>query len=875
MTLRRWHRGWAFAVVLLLALIGVTSIKSEVSPAEAANASRFDPGLIISDSVFYDFGTMSVAEIQRFLDSKVTKCLATSAPVCLKDYRTSTPAKAAEAGRCDAMPAKTNISAAEIIYDIAHACGINPRVLLVTLQKEQGLVQATNPTWYMYRAALGYGCPDSDPGICGKVWTGLFNQLHKGAGQFQWYGDPRGSFTYLKPGRTVSVRYSPTALCGSKSFLLKSQATAALYYYTPYTPNSAALKNLYSTGDSCSAYGNRNFWRFFTDWFGSTIGGGFLLQSNAGVPYLVVDDTRYRIDEPALVNALSPLGPLGTISTEYLDSFKEGQVLNRLVKSATGKYYFIEGGLKYPVANCALAITLGLNCDTAVQLTASQLAAISSGASMSALIMGSTADTATDRYLIIDGVKHEILDQASATAANLTLPAKAPVAISAFANLPWGAPIAKDSSLFVNRTNGLRQILLSGHIYSIAAATTTDVDFAKWFTGSVGTLAADSVRTLDSGVTIKSIVVDENGHYFWLNANGKQQLSNGETVVSGAPVVPSGVLAKIPNTGTALTAPFFANAAATASVYLIRDKKRRPTVSAADRAKFASILATPAVVTLNNSAMSQISLAPTLLGPGNLLKTKTSDTLYFIDASDHAYPFVNPTHAKLFTAAKPKIVKASQLAGYSTKSKIGGYRVKCDGVEYFAIDGKLRPVLAGYATSYPGKVFTLDSLTCRTLAKSTTEVGRFIVTGSGTASAKYYLVQGLKKRLVATKKQYLLIRGATPAAVPVSGYFASLLPTGSALAASVKTVLTVPTPAPSGTPSSTPSATPSATPSSTPSATPSSTPTVKPVVKYTVKSGDTMNGIAARFNVNVNTLASVNGITNLNLISIGQILVIP
>jgi hypothetical protein len=30
------------------------------------------------------------------------------------------------------------------------------------------------------------------------------------------------------------------------------------------------LANLYGTGDSCSAYGNRNFWRIFRDWFGST-----------------------------------------------------------------------------------------------------------------------------------------------------------------------------------------------------------------------------------------------------------------------------------------------------------------------------------------------------------------------------------------------------------------------------------------------------------------------------------------------------------------------------------------------------------------------------------------------------------------------------
>ena len=51
---------------------------------------------------------------------------------------------------------------------------------------------------------------------------------------------------------------------------VRNQATHALYVYTPYTPNKAALKSLYGTGDSCSAYGNRNFWRLFIDWFGVT-----------------------------------------------------------------------------------------------------------------------------------------------------------------------------------------------------------------------------------------------------------------------------------------------------------------------------------------------------------------------------------------------------------------------------------------------------------------------------------------------------------------------------------------------------------------------------------------------------------------------------
>ena len=257
----RINRFLALATSVLLVLVGISAIDSK-NEATAADASRFDPGLIISDSVFYDFGTMTVADIQRFLESKVPVCKANDGgPTCLRDYVTDQLEKVGEDGKCQSMPAKQNVKASQIIYDIARACGINPRVLLVVLQKEQGLVQATNPTAYMYRAALGYGCPDSDPGICGKVWSGLFNQLYKGAGQLQWYNDPRGSFTSMKVGKTSNIRYHPNASCGTKPVTIKSLATAALYYYTPYTPNAAAMRNLYGSGDSCSAYGNRNFWR--------------------------------------------------------------------------------------------------------------------------------------------------------------------------------------------------------------------------------------------------------------------------------------------------------------------------------------------------------------------------------------------------------------------------------------------------------------------------------------------------------------------------------------------------------------------------------------------------------------------------------------
>ncbi len=45
--------------------------------------------------------------------------------------------------------------------------------------------------------------------------------------------------------------------------------------------------------------------------------------------------------------------------------------------------------------------------------------------------------------------------------------------------------------------------------------------------------------------------------------------------------------------------------------------------------------------------------------------------------------------------------------------------------------------------------------------------------------------------------------------------------------------------------------------------------------KYTVKSGDSLTSIAIKFGSTVAKIASANGITNINLISVGQVLIIP
>jgi LysM repeat protein len=429
---------WSMFLIAAMSAVGVVTLEGETTPAEAANAAWFNPGQIISDSAFYAPGTMSAADIQRLLDSKVAVCRADpTRPGCLKDYRLSTPAVTGVAGRCTSLPAKTNISAAELIYDISIACGISPKVLLVKLQKEQGLVTSTNPSPRAYEFALGMDCPDTPAG-CSAASAGFFWQLYRGAGQLVWYSNPAGSFTWLRPGTTISRPFQANNPgCGSQSFVLENRATAALYYYTPYVPNQTALANLYGVGDGCSAYGNRNFFRDYTDWFGSPIGGSFLIKGDGPDVFMIVDETKYRVPTPELLNSLAPLGPLGTVSNAHLDRYTTVGDMSGLGRnSVNGSYFFMHNGQRLPFANCDEIATWGLDCATAISMTGSQVSAFPVGEAMSALV---------GRYVLENGILREVAAPGTDPAAPAPEAAPAPAAPAAPAPVSTYTVVRGDS----------------------------------------------------------------------------------------------------------------------------------------------------------------------------------------------------------------------------------------------------------------------------------------------------------------------------------------------------------------------------------------------------------------------------------------------
>lgn len=239
--------------------------------APAVSAADFQPGFIISDDLFYDGNAMTEAQIQAFLDQRIGTC---QTNLCLNVFRADLPTYPAVSSSttgnliCKEVSGGTNLRASTIIYRVQQACGISAKVILVTLQKEQGLISGQNskaPSNYSLNYAMGWACPDSTGCVDASSWFGY--QVYRGSRQLVTYKLARFA---RQPG-VHQIQFHPDPSCGSTSVDVRNYATAALYNYTPYQPSAASLAAWPNAAPGpCHSYGNRNFFFFYNAWFGST-----------------------------------------------------------------------------------------------------------------------------------------------------------------------------------------------------------------------------------------------------------------------------------------------------------------------------------------------------------------------------------------------------------------------------------------------------------------------------------------------------------------------------------------------------------------------------------------------------------------------------
>lgn len=304
----------ATVMVVLVSVLYIASIGED--SVSAARKEDWNSTNIMSDAIFTDNNSMSTEAIQVFLDSRIN-CDINGSGIAVEYQSPLTRAQyAASQGWAGppytclnkyyevpktspggALPANnysnpTSIpsgaqSAAWIIKDAADRYGISPKVLLVKIATESAgpLTYDNWPLFSQYRYAMGARCPDSGPGgsaNCDPAYAGFSIQMYEAAALMRSYlnnmNEPWWQYKRVGSGKVfadgtnsnyVGWNVAPRG-CGGTVLNIETKATAALYTYTPYQPNHAALDNMYGTGDNCSAYGNRNFWRVYWDWFGDT-----------------------------------------------------------------------------------------------------------------------------------------------------------------------------------------------------------------------------------------------------------------------------------------------------------------------------------------------------------------------------------------------------------------------------------------------------------------------------------------------------------------------------------------------------------------------------------------------------------------------------
>ncbi len=388
-----------FILVATVSTIGAATL-IPVSNSNAAILDAFNPENIIDDSVFTDNKSMSAADIQNFLNSKNSVCLKNLQVLGLYDDNRD--------GLGDEPYGKgknIKVSAATLIKQAADLYDISPKVIMVTLQKEQGLITRTDCPQWRYNTALGYGCPDSAP--CDDSAYGFTRQVDYGVWHFKGFFNDTYPVPPTVPGSKF-IAYNPDGSCGGKTINIRNRATAALYSYTPYQPNKAALAA--GLGEAtCGAYGNRNFFYYFTSWFGTTRGTPFFKPAGSNRIYIEgANNSYYYVPHPEVLRDYGygrKFTYIRNVPSSYTNGMSDGGTLGYMARFEGDEVYFINQSKKAHAQSREMVQNYGLTLGSEALLPSyvgDQLGSV--GAVNDVLYLSNSPEV----YYIQAGEKHHI-----------------------------------------------------------------------------------------------------------------------------------------------------------------------------------------------------------------------------------------------------------------------------------------------------------------------------------------------------------------------------------------------------------------------------------------------------------------------------------
>ncbi len=357
-------------------------------------------------------------------------------------------------------------TASDIIWQSSQQFELNPKFLLVLLQREQSIVEDKTPTQDQLDWAMGYAvcddCSKSDPRI----------QKFKGFGKQVYYAAERISKTYLTELNTTGK--TQTGIGPGIDHVIDGTVvtpanfvTSILYTYTPHLS------------------GNKNFVKIWDRWFTREYPSGSLLQdtktggiwlikngirrpiqsraafhsrfnenqivqavtseietyptgkpiafpnysllrSPKGTVYLIVDDVKRGFTSQEALRALGYTpDEIEDVGWEDLEAFAEGEPITTevaypqgalLQNNVNGGIFFVQNGTKHPIFSREILNANQIN-SSVVAMSPKDLDAYPTANPL--LFPDGTLIAVTgspDIFVVADGTRHHILDEQTFTA---------------------------------------------------------------------------------------------------------------------------------------------------------------------------------------------------------------------------------------------------------------------------------------------------------------------------------------------------------------------------------------------------------------------------------------------------------------------------
>lgn len=376
-------------------------------------AAEVNYNSIISDADAQNYNAMTLVEIRDFLRSQNSY---------LKDYKYSgnNPSTA----QVSLDPEKKYIetrTAAEIIYNSAQEAKINPQFLLTMLQKEQGLIESTEPSERALNFAMGYYCYDGN--YCNVQYKGFGKQVRGAALQFRWYIDNIYSYNWQPNKPACADDPNPFLPCTDNGTVVTpaNKITAAMYLYTPHLHGNKLFFTLWNKYGFGGESGEDNEIPITPEEPGFFPDGALLKakDSQSGTIYLISDGQKRAFgDMTALLSRFDPDKVL-LVEQAELDKYEDGQIIAyanySVLEDPEGNRYLIDGLTKRLIVSDEVFRQLGFNPDEVEKVKTSDLSAYVTGDNLDNLASPFAElwqDMSTKAvYLVKDGQKHRIIDQ--------------------------------------------------------------------------------------------------------------------------------------------------------------------------------------------------------------------------------------------------------------------------------------------------------------------------------------------------------------------------------------------------------------------------------------------------------------------------------